>query len=930
MNRKNRIKLGALSRINDKILDRASARRYRLITRRRFQKTFVWAIAAAACLCLIVSGVLLIPLLGKQVPVYRGMTVSNTSPLVQASADLPDTLDQTVLLSLDTPTTYPSAVFLKTDNPNANKNGQISEETEEEIVSSLQVMGAASALYYAQPNQDIYITIHIDNPDQYEIQSFTLNGKKYSSYMFEKGSDMENLVLKVNVGEVAGYVEYTIDAIKYIDGTEIKDVRFDGDRTVRVGVSTDQQPTATVTGERIDFHSISFAVTLADPLSLISTSGGKVGAVLLDEDDNLLDARLLTLGENSVVFDNLSIDTTYRYGVVIYYDDLADEDGLALHIFHDKTVTTPKILSLGFPTASSTELQFSPTWHASATEGTVTAIELWQNGEKLRDLATDATSVDGLLSNADYTLRVSFTSASGDGTVEYAFTTEAKEAPMLTLPHPTITPTSADGTLKINDTDSTLIAIQSILLKNGNTTAAEPGTATAIHLTDLTPYTAYTLSVTYTYDLLDGAGVQTATAEIPIHTPALLSVTRITEWVELNQYVIYLDNPENVPIQSLYLNNASTQIDKNLSTPTTLFVTSYKRLEPGTNSIYVSAVGYNLFGKSYYEKGVADDASLDVYIPKKIGLQDVYFADADQNAVSYCFPSSSVYLMLQIKDNTENYSIMDVTVYPGDETYSSCFPDICPLSLHLRATKISGDLYRVDLPSGLAGVLSVKQVDIVYGNEHFTETAVIGDAAPDALPLTSCVFLSSDTVYEIDSAADLLAIEHQSAGGYFYYRQTADIDLNAYGNWFGPNLRGVYDGNGYKIQNMQHIAEYGRAWGNNTLSAEDIALFGTVSGILKNVTLKNPTMTITTGSYADSLAVSGLVGYGNHMLILDGCNIEGGSIVINARDATLRGITYYCDVYVGNKRECFYRNVNCTSSCNFRLTPSRDYGYDLS
>ena len=38
---------------------------------------------------------------------------------------------------------------------------------------------------------------------------------------------METIVLKYNVGESHGLVEYTIDAIKYIDGSNIKDVIID-------------------------------------------------------------------------------------------------------------------------------------------------------------------------------------------------------------------------------------------------------------------------------------------------------------------------------------------------------------------------------------------------------------------------------------------------------------------------------------------------------------------------------------------------------------------------------------------------------------------------------------------------------------------------------------------------------------------------------
>jgi len=95
--------------------------------------------------------------------------------------------------------------------------------------------------YYALKNEDIYIHIHIDNPDGFEIVSFTLNGVKYSNYMFEPGSDLETLILKYNVGDVNGLQEYTIDAIKYIDGEDIKDVRMKGDKTVKVYVNDDKQ-----------------------------------------------------------------------------------------------------------------------------------------------------------------------------------------------------------------------------------------------------------------------------------------------------------------------------------------------------------------------------------------------------------------------------------------------------------------------------------------------------------------------------------------------------------------------------------------------------------------------------------------------------------------------------------------------------------------
>ncbi len=89
-------------------------------------------------------------------------------------------------------------------------------------------------VYRTRPNSRIKITIHFTNPKQYEIISFTLNEKKYAVNMFEKGSDLENIILDVSVGEFERVTDYTIDAIKYIDGETIKDVRIGGDKTVKL------------------------------------------------------------------------------------------------------------------------------------------------------------------------------------------------------------------------------------------------------------------------------------------------------------------------------------------------------------------------------------------------------------------------------------------------------------------------------------------------------------------------------------------------------------------------------------------------------------------------------------------------------------------------------------------------------------------------
>lgn len=999
MNRKNRIKLGALSKIDDKILDRASEKRYSLLSRRRLQKVWIWAVAAAACLCLIVSGVLLIPLLGKQVPVYRGMTVSSTSPLAQLSTALPDTLDQTTLLTLSAPAGYSEAVFLKTDNPNANENGQISQKTEADIASSLQIAGTDKELYYAAPNQDIYITIHIDNPDQYEIQSFTLNGKKYSSYMFEAGSDMENLVLKINVGEVAGYVSYTVDAIKYIDGTEIKDVRFDGDRTVRVGVATDQQPTVTVTDERTDFTSISFAVTLTDPLSLIGTPGGKAGAVLLDINGDLLDIKLLSIGKNTVTFDGLTADTSYRFGVVLFYDDLTDEDGIALHIFYDKTVTTPRFLTMGATSVSQNSLSFSLLWGEGTVMRTVTAIELYRGAEMVGALATNATRVDGLLSNNTYTLRISYFSDAGNDLLEYTFTTEAKSAPTVTLStgtvtqkslsfgltftdpdsvgqiteiallhgndapiiassldarsfsdllsnndytvrvsyvydlndgngqhsesktlnlhteakraptftlsSPSVTTTTASGNLSVTDADSTLIAIESVALYQGTVKVCDFGTDISFSATDLSSYTTYTLKITYSRDLSDGKGIISETTEIAISTPAVLQVTSIIPYNsdsttnEISRLIIRLNNPSRVEISTIKINGISCEIDQALSSFNSLIVNLQKLEEVGQVTLRVTEISYDLYGIHYSEKGVSADASLNVFINQPIVFKSLTFVDSAGLPTDYCFPSSRAELLLEVS-NPADYPITGVVINYTDITMSSI-------------TKVGDGLYRIALPADTSGALKIDKITLNYGNEHFSDSLT-------EKTNQYCIFLTSDTIRYISSVADLQAIG-SSNHTYYYYQQTQDIDLNGL-QWFGSNVLGVYDGNGYKIKNMQNIGAYGiDSYYAADLDHGNFGLFNSAQGVVKNVTLSNTTMILKFGDQIEMVTVGAFAGFVNKMLILENCTLEENCLFrLDVSDSQRPDELSATDVYVGSAYGRYYKIINCTDRSDYKLT----------
>ena len=452
----------------------------------------------------------------KQVPVYKGMTISRsfaTSSTATASDDVGNTDLQSERGRVEGDYENRDDDFDQNkpfEDPNAPS-------IENKANSTLDVVGAAESIYYADKNQDIFITIRLSNPDSYEILSFTLNGKKYSNYMFENGSDMENLVLKVNVGDVGGIVEYTIDAIKYVDGTEIKDVRMDGNRTVKAGVRASDQTYVNVTNEQKTMTSISFDAQVVDLYSLIEKSGGYAKAVLYDG-VNMLTKDIKVGEKTNIVFDNLTPNTVYQYGVVAFYDNLSG-NGAKLNTLYKKAVYTDTIVLFKDVQVGKESIEWGFLWNESFANKQMSAISLWQNGAKVQDVDTTATRLDGLKSNNKYTLKATYKNLQNqDETIAIEFVTYAKAVPTVEIANVQSTQTQVSFELNITDTDN-VGAISKIELLHGED---EPIVAenTARSFENLLSNNDYTIQVTYVYDLNDGVGEQQIVKTADIKTKA--------------------------------------------------------------------------------------------------------------------------------------------------------------------------------------------------------------------------------------------------------------------------------------------------------------------------------------------------------------------------------------------------------------------------
>lgn len=111
---------------------------------------------------------------GGRVPVYQGMVISNASLALNSSPRM-------------APNDNASDVAKYIHGDHTGRDDDIDQDTpfddaptiEEKAESTLEVLGAGADIYYADKNQDIFITIKVSNPDSDEILSFTLNGVKY-------------------------------------------------------------------------------------------------------------------------------------------------------------------------------------------------------------------------------------------------------------------------------------------------------------------------------------------------------------------------------------------------------------------------------------------------------------------------------------------------------------------------------------------------------------------------------------------------------------------------------------------------------------------------------------------------------------------------------------------------------------------------------
>ena len=380
---------------------------------------------------------------------------------------------------------------------------------------------------YVKANSKFIIVVKLSNPSKFEIQSFTLNGVKYANYMFEKGSDLENLYLEVTSPNKGGIKNYSLDAIKYIDGTDIEDIDLSsGKKSIKIGVGYDNVPVASVKNLNTTTTSINFNLVIDDENGLIKNDV----IIALSDGKKLVGQEKYNKDSNEYSFTNLKIGTNYQLGVITSYD-LCYGNGEQKVSLYKKTIQTllPYSIDNIEPTANSVvfELTKLDANTPSLEVTSISLIDMKYNKEIFKLLSFDSLKFENLLSNHSYKIKATyvyvFLGNKLSGEIEVNFRTKALNEPTVTFDRENadITASSIKIPFSIKDISNTLVNKKiEIYLGDVLKETKELNTETSIEFENLLSNTEYNLVLIYKYNLNDGNGEIEASEKINFKTLA--------------------------------------------------------------------------------------------------------------------------------------------------------------------------------------------------------------------------------------------------------------------------------------------------------------------------------------------------------------------------------------------------------------------------
>lgn len=467
--------------------------------------------------------------------------------------------------------------------------------------------------YYAVKEEEILITVLIDNPKQFEILSFTLNGKLYQTYEFKEGSNSDQIKVLFKVSNTSGLQNITIDAIKYVDGSNIKNAKFGADRTIKIGIKYDEAPSVLINSCVFNKTDAAIDLDLNIPSSLegIITSS----LIYLYDGEKIVYQKNLNKGNNKLEFDNLEDTKTYEYIVVVVYDAL-DAKGRSAKILIDQSFTTESLLNITNEEITTSSISFK----LEKENVVIKTMSLYKQDEKIKDLSAidENYSIDDLMSNTEYEIRITYLYGMALEKISskiYQFKTEKLDEPTIILTTKEITSSTVTFNLEFNDSND-LITIDSFIVKKDEFEANID--LISYSITNLSANTNYEVILNYHYDLNDGQGRIDKTINLNIDTllktKPIISLSSSTTNDTINYSVSIIDPDESLSNYVVKLIKDSDIIEQK-----TTINGTFNNLLTGTKYLLKVEYEYNL-GAGLENDLITKEISTLTITPPKVSI----------------------------------------------------------------------------------------------------------------------------------------------------------------------------------------------------------------------------------------------------------------------------------------------------------------------
>lgn len=368
-------------------------------------------------------------------------------------------------------------------------------------------------IYYAIPSEDVYVHINIFNPDGQVILRFTLNDIMYQSYQFEEGSTSETLIIKIQAPEMSGLHQLTIDEIKYVENetNEVKDVIFGGVQTIQLGVTYTKHVEINNLEMSLNIHTLHVKGSIIDTEDILTKDQSQPKLYLFDHEGLVYTKALDT--SYDVTYPYLHPDQVYYIAIAVPYDML-DGQGIMSRLLYTEEIQTDHYYDITISNISSEAFTWDASLKGDTVDSNLSSVTLKDENEDVTNIASQ--TISNLLSHHTYTLRFTYAYSFDNDTVTYAsfidvdVSTLEKVTPEVSLGISNITNSSVELQINALDPDG-IIVWNEVTLYDLNGLLETFSYASPLIIDGLSANTNYYIEVSYSYDLNEGEGIQTAT-----------------------------------------------------------------------------------------------------------------------------------------------------------------------------------------------------------------------------------------------------------------------------------------------------------------------------------------------------------------------------------------------------------------------------------